>query len=113
LGSAKLVVAASDRDLQYKQFLIGTNLPVGPLNLSANYVYFNPDLGGSSNTLVVGADVELIPSTRVGVNYAYNNSNGTPPNYQPVSGLFTLKKYQTLCRLQSRNRRGTLFIFWK
>ena len=91
LGSAKLVVAASDRDLQYKQFLIGTNLPVGPLNLSANYVYFNPDLGGSSNTLVVGADVELMPSTRVGVNYAYNNSNGNPQIIN-LSAVYSLSK---------------------
>lgn len=36
LGAVKLVAAASDRDAQYQQYLIGTRFPLGPVNLAAN-----------------------------------------------------------------------------
>lgn len=78
MGDLNLVVAGSDRDEQYRQYLVGASVPVGPLRLAANYVRFNPAIGDSSNTYIIGAQMKLIPSTSVGVNYARNDGAGNP-----------------------------------
>jgi predicted porin len=90
-GSVKLVAAASDRDAQYRQYLIGTSFPIGPVNLAANYVHFDPNVGGSTSTFVIGADMEVMPSTRVGLNYAHNNSVGSPEIIN-LSAMYALSK---------------------
>jgi predicted porin len=90
-GSVKLVAAASDRDAQYRQYLIGTSFPLGPVNLAANFVHFDPNVGGSTSTFVIGADMEVMPSTRVGLNYAHNNSVGSPEIIN-LSAMYALSK---------------------
>lgn len=91
LGTVKLVAAASDRAAQYRQYLIGTSFPLGPVNLAANYVHFDPYVGDSSNTFVIGADMEVMPSTRLGINYAHNNSIGSPEIIN-LSAVYALSK---------------------
>ncbi len=90
-GSVKLVAAASDRDAQYRQYLIGGRFPLGPVNFAANYVHFDPNVGGSTNTFIIGAEMEVMPSTRVGLNYAHNNSAGSPEIIN-LSAMYALSK---------------------
>lgn len=90
-GSVKVVAAASDRDAQYSQYLLGTSFPIGPVNLAANYVHFDPQVGGSTSTFVIGADMEVMPSTRLGINYAHNNSTGSPEIIN-LSAVYALSK---------------------
>ena len=77
-GDLKIVAAASDRDAQYRQYLVGGSIPMGPFMVAANYVHFEPELGNSSNTWTVGAQMKVIPNTSLGVNYARNDSTGHP-----------------------------------
>lgn len=104
-GDLNVVIAASDRDLQYKQWLVGASVPVGPVKLAANYVRFNPDSGGSSNTWVVGAQMKMMPNASVGVNYAHNDSAGTPKIYN-LSAMYSLSKTTNLYAAINRATEG-------
>lgn len=94
-GPVNVVVAASDRDSQYKQYLLGASMPVGPVKLAANYVYFDPVAGGSSSTYVIGAEMNVIPAASIGINYAHNNSANTPEIFN-VSAMYSLSKLTNL-----------------
>lgn len=94
-GPLNVMVAASDRDAQYKQYLIGATAPVGPVKLAANYVRFDPVAGGSSNTYVIGAEMKLIPAASVGVNFAHNDSANSPEIVN-VSAVYSLSKTTNL-----------------
>ncbi len=90
-GDLNVVIAGSDRDEQYKQYLIGASVPVGPVRLAANYVRFNPAIGASSNTYIIGAQMKVIPTTSVGINYARNDSAGNP-DIVNVSAVHSMSK---------------------
>ncbi len=94
-GDLNVVVAASDRDLQYRQYLVGASAPLGPVKLAANYVRFNPEAGSSSNTIVLGAQMKMMPNASVGVNFARNDSAGTPKIYN-LSAMYSLSKTTNL-----------------
>ncbi len=94
-GDLNVVIAGSDRDQQYRQYLIGASVPVGPVKLAANYVRFNPAIGDSSNTYIIGAEMKVIPSASVGLNYARNNSAGNPEIIN-LSAVYSLSKTTNL-----------------
>lgn len=104
-GDLNVVIAGSDRDLQYRQYLVGASVPVGPVKVAANYVRFNPETGGSSNTWVLGAQMKMMPNASVGVNYARNDSAGTPEIYN-VSAMYSLSKTTNLYAAVNRASNG-------
>ncbi len=104
-GDLNVVIAGSDRDQQYRQYLVGASVPVGPVKVAANYVRFNPETGGSSNTWVLGAQMKMMPNASVGVNYARNDSAGTPEIYN-VSAMYSLSKTTNLYAAVNRATNG-------
>lgn len=104
-GDLNVVVAGSDRDQQYRQWLVGASVPVGPVKVAANYVRFNPEAGGSSNTWVLGAQMKMMPNASVGVNYARNDSAGTPEIYN-LSAMYSLSKTTNLYAAINRATNG-------
>lgn len=94
-GALNVVAAASDRDAQYRQYLIGASVPVGPVKLAGNWVRFNPEAGNSSNTFVLGAEMKVMPAASIGINYARNNGANTPQIYN-VSAVYSLSKLTNL-----------------
>ncbi len=90
-GDWNFLVAASDRDSQYRQYLAGATVPVGPAKLAANYVHFSPETGSNSNTVVVGAAMKVMPNTDVGINYA-RNSGPSHPAIINLSAVYSLSK---------------------
>jgi predicted porin len=90
-GELNVVAAISDRDEQYRQWLVGASIPVGSVKLAANYVRFHPETGDSSQTYVLGAETQLIPSTRIGINYAHNSGPGNPSIIN-LSTVYSLSK---------------------
>lgn len=94
-GDLNVMIAASDRDLQYNQWLVGASAPVGPVKIAANYVRFNPDAGSASSTWILGAQMKMMPNASVGVNYARNDSAGTPQIYN-LSAMYSLSKMTNL-----------------
>jgi predicted porin len=77
-GDVNVIGAVSDRNAQYRQWLLGASIPVSSVKLAANYVHFHPETGDSTYTYVLGAEAPLIPSTRIGLNYARNSGPGHP-----------------------------------
>ena len=94
-GELNVMAAASDRDAQYRQYLLGASIPVGPVKVAANYVRFNPETGNSTNTYVLGAGMQLIPNARVGINYARNSGAGHPDIIN-LSAVYSLSKTTNL-----------------
>jgi predicted porin len=94
-GPLNVVAAASDRDAQYRQYLLGASVPVGPVKLAANWVRFNPIAGATTNTVVLGAEMKLIPAASIGVNYARNDGATTPEIYN-ISAVYSLSKTTNL-----------------
>jgi predicted porin len=104
-GDLKIVAAASDRDAQYRQYLVGGSIPMGPFMVAANYVHFEPELGNSSNTWTVGAQMKVIPNTSLGVNYARNDSAGHPSIIN-LSAVYSLSKTTNLYAAFNRGTDG-------
>lgn len=94
-GDLNVMIAGSDREAQYRQWLVGASAPIGPVKVAANYVRFNPETGSSSNTWVLGAQMKMMPNASVGVNYARNDSAGTPEIYN-LSAMYSLSKTTNL-----------------
>lgn len=90
-GDWNVIAAASDRDSQYRQYLLGARVPLGPVKLAANYVRFSPETGGSTNTVVVGAEMSVQPNTSVGINYARNSGSGKPAIIN-LSAVYSISK---------------------
>lgn len=95
LGDWNLMAAASDRNAQYRQYLLGASVPLGPVKIAANYVRFNPETGNTSNTYVVGAEMKVMPSASVGINYARNSGAGHP-DIVNLSAVYSLSKTTNL-----------------
>ncbi len=89
LGPVNLVAAASDRDAQYRQYLLGASTLVGPVKLAANWVRFNPVAGGTTNTVVLGVEMKPIPAASIGANYARNDGTNTPQIYN-ITAMYSL-----------------------
>lgn len=104
-GDLKIMAAASDRDAQYKQYLIGASIPIGQFKVAANMVRFNPEIGSSSNTWVVGAHMKMMPNASVGVNYARNDSVGNPSIIN-LSAVYALSKTTNLYAVFNRGTDG-------
>ncbi len=90
-GPLNVAVAASDRDAQYRQYLVGASVPVGPVKVAANVVRFDPETGETSNTWIAGAEMKVMPSASVGINYAHNDGPSSP-NIWNVSAVYSLSK---------------------
>lgn len=54
-------------------------------------MHFDPEVGSSTNTFVLGAELEVTPSTRLGINYAHNDSAGNPEIIN-LSAVYALSK---------------------
>ena len=104
-GELNVVAAISDRDSQYRQWLVGASVPVGPLKVAANYVRFNPQTGDSTNTYTVGAQMKFIPNASVGVNYARNSGPGNP-TIMNVSAVYSMSKTTSLYAVFNRATDG-------
>ncbi len=91
MGDWNIVAAASDRDSQYRQYLFGGSVPVGPVKLAASYVWFDPNAGKATNTVVIGAEMKMMPNTSVGLNYARNSGAGHPSIIN-LSAMYSLSK---------------------
>lgn len=91
LGDFNLMVAASDRDKQYQQYLVGGTVPVNIVKLAASYVHFRPETGDATNTYIVGAGLQVLPSAHVGLNYA-RNSGLNHPSIINLSAIYSLSK---------------------
>ncbi len=63
--------------------------------IAANYVHFKPEIGESSNTWTVGAQMKPLPNTNVGLNYARNDSTGHPSIIN-LSAMYSLSKTTNL-----------------
>ena len=94
-GELNVVAAVSDRDSQYRQWLVGASVPVGPLKVATNYIRFNPQTGDTTNTYTVGASMKFIPNGSVGVNYARNDGPGRPTIIN-VSAVYAMSKTMNL-----------------
>jgi predicted porin len=105
MGDLNVVIAGSDRDEQYRQYLIGASVPIGPVRVAANYVRFNPAIGGSSNTYILGAQMKVIPSASVGINYARNDSAGNPDIIN-LSAVYSMSKTTNLYAAFNRATEG-------
>ena len=90
-GPMNVAIAASDRDAQYRQYLLGASVPVGPLKVAANVVRFDPQTGESSNTWIAGAEMKVMPAASVGINYAHNDGPSSP-NIWNISAMYSLSK---------------------
>lgn len=104
-GDLNIVVAASDRDAQYKQYLVGASVPIGQFKVAANFIRFNPEIGTSSNTWTVGAHMKMMPNASVGVNYARNDGTGDPSIIN-VSAVYALSKTTNLYAVFNRGTDG-------
>jgi predicted porin len=104
-GDVTVVGAMSDRDAQYRQWLIGASVPVGTVKLAANYVHFSPESGDSTNTYVLGAETQMMPAMRIGLNYAHNSGPGNPAIIN-VSTVYTLSKTTHLYAAFNRATEG-------
>jgi predicted porin len=104
-GDLNVVAAASDRDAQYRQYLVGASVPVGQFKLAANFVRFNPEIGESSNTWIVGAHMKMMPNASIGVNYARNDGTGDPSIIN-VSAVYALSKTTNLYAAFNRGTDG-------
>ncbi len=104
-GALNVVVAASDRDAQYRQYLVGASAPVGPLKVAANVVRFDPETGETSNTWIAGAEMKVMPAASVGINYAHNDGVGSP-NLWNVSAVYSLSKTTNLYAVFNRATDG-------
>ena len=104
-GDLNVMIAASDRDAQYQQYLVGGSVPIGPFKLAANYVHFKPEIGQSSNTWTVGAQMKAMPNASVGVNYARNDSTGHPSIIN-LSAVYSLSKTTNLYAAFNRGTDG-------
>ncbi len=104
-GSLNVIAAASDRDAQYRQYLVGASVPVGPAKVAANIVRFDPETGDASNTYVVGAEMKVMPAASVGLNYARNDGPGSP-NIWNVSAIYSLSKTTNLYAAYNRATDG-------
>jgi predicted porin len=104
-GDLNVMIAGSDRDQQYRQWLVGASVPVGPVKVAANYVRFSPETGSSSNTWVLGAQMKMMPNASVGVNYARNDSAGTPEIYN-LSAMYSMSKTTNLYAAINRAGNG-------
>lgn len=100
-----LVAAASDRDAQYQQYLVGGSVPIGQFKVAANYVHFNPEIGASSNTWTVGAQMKVMPNASVGLNYARNDGTGHPSIIN-LSAAYALSKNTNLYAAFNRGTDG-------
>ena len=94
-GALNVVAAISDRDAQYRQYLLGASMPVGPVRLAANWERFNPTTGSTTNTYVIGAEMKIMPAASIGINYARNDGTNTPEIYN-VSAMYSLSKTTNL-----------------
>ncbi len=94
-GELTLVAAISDRDSQYRQWLLGASAPVGPMNVAANFVRFNPQTGEKTQTYTLGASMKFMPHATVGVNYARNDGPGHPSIIN-VSAIYEMSKTMNL-----------------
>ena len=104
-GDLNLVAAASDRDAQYQQYLIGGSVPIGQFKFAANYVHFKPEIGSSSNTWIVGAQMKMMPNASLGLNYARNDSTGHPSIIN-LSAVYALSKTTNLYAAFNRGTDG-------
>ncbi|MEY3790423.1 MAG: hypothetical protein RLZ09_1259 [Pseudomonadota bacterium] len=104
-GDVNVMGAMSDRDAQYRQWLIGASVPVGTVRLAANYVHFSPENGDSTNTYVLGAETQMMPAMRIGLNYARNSGPGSPAIIN-VSTVYTLSKTTHLYAAFNRATEG-------
>jgi predicted porin len=104
-GDLNIMAAASDRDAQYKQYLIGASVPVGQFKFAANIIRFSPEIGPSSNTWMVGAHMKMMPNASLGVNYARNDGVGDPSIIN-VSAVYALSKTTNLYAALNRGTDG-------
>jgi len=104
-GDLNVVAATSYRDAQYRQYLIGASVPVGPVKVAANIVRFNPEAGETTNTYVVGAEMKFMPSASVGLNYARNNGTGNPDIIN-VSAVYSVSKTTNLYAVYNHASEG-------
>jgi predicted porin len=104
-GPLNVMVATSDRDAQYKQYLLGATVPVGPMKVAANIVRFDPETGESSNTWIAGAEMKVMPAGSVGINYAHNDGPSSP-NIWNVSAVYSLSKTTNLYAAFNRSTDG-------
>jgi predicted porin len=94
-GELTLVAAISDRDSQYRQWLLGASAPVGPMKVAANFVRFSPQTGERTQTYTLGASMRFMPNGSVGVNYARNDGPGHPSIIN-VSAVYEMSKTMNL-----------------
>jgi len=78
---------------------------MGQFKLAANYVHFKPEIGRSSNTWIVGAQMKLMPNASVGLNYARNDSAGHPSIIN-LSALYALSNTTNLYAAFNRGTDG-------
>ncbi len=91
LGDINLLAAISERALQYQQYLIGGSVPLGAAKLAGSYVYFRPETGNSTNTYIIGAGLQVMPKTNVGINFA-RNSGPNHPSIINLSAVYSFSK---------------------
>lgn len=104
-GDVTLFAAISDRDSQYRQWLLGAGAPVGPLRVAANFVRFNPETGERTQTYTLGASMQVMPNSSVGVNYARNDGPGHP-SIMNVSAVYAMSKTMNLYAAFNRATEG-------
>lgn len=104
-GDLNVVAAFSNREAQYQQYLLGGSVPVGQFKLAANYVHFKPEIGDSSNTWTLGAQMKVMPNASVGLNYARNDSTGHPAIIN-LSAVYALSKTTNLYAALNRGTDG-------
>jgi predicted porin len=104
-GDLNVIAAASDRDAQYRQYLVGASVPIGAVKLAASYVRFKPETGDATSTYTVGAQMNLMPNTSVGINYARNNGIGTP-SIANISAVYALSKTTNIYAAFNRGSDG-------
>jgi predicted porin len=105
VGDLNVIAAASDRDAQYRQYMVGASMPVGQFKVAANFVRFNPEIGASSNTWIIGAHMKMMPNASVGVNYA-RNDGANNPSIINVSAVYALSKTTNLYAAFNRGTDG-------
>ncbi len=91
LGDINLLAAISDRAQQYQQYLLGGSVPLGAAKLAGSYVHFRPETGGSTNTYIIGAGLQIMPKTNVGINFA-RNSGTNHPSIINLSAVYSASK---------------------
>ena len=110
VGSAYVTAAMSERNMEYRNYLVGATLPIGDIKLAANYIDHSDKSGANANssTVTVGASYALTGATTVGLNYSKTSvADAVDPTLTNLSLMHALSKRTTAYAYYNKGTNGS------